>query len=118
MQPAATLDEPERQMNTIGRVTAVALLALATVAGPALANDHGNDSFKDPMTDNTGLSSLGIDIDPAGNNLDSLRAFLATLRPDQQRGLFNGCRYELDHSGDSNLNVLSFCKRLSEVGKS
>jgi hypothetical protein len=84
----------------------IAILSLTTVMGavaPALAEtDSGG-----PPTDDSGVSTLGIDIRHFGGSPENV---LAALSPSERRSLINNCESALRSPVDKSGTILSFCQ--------
>ena len=91
----------------IGKLTAiVALTAALGASGSALAG----------WDDETGLTTLGIDISRAGGTPETVNQFIAGLTPEGQRGVLNGCQTALAQSAGYAQSVISFCQNALGAG--
>lgn len=107
-------------MKTINALKIASVAAMLAIAGPAIAQDANppvaqdepGSPNTDPLTDETGMASLGIDISAAGTSPESVQAFLATLAPDVQTKVMNGCATINQDSTTVNARVASFCQAL------
>ena len=96
-------------MNIIRTTTAVLALAtgLAAAAAPARAADEPNPI---PALDQTGETSLGIDISRAGDSPGGVAQFLAWLGPNSRTGVMGNCAQAVANPGRYHPFVLSFCQ--------
>ena len=97
--------------STTNRAAAIAAcitlgMASALLTGPARA-DFGSD-------DDTGWKArfdLGIDVGSVGRTTAAIQAYLASLAPETQRAIMNGCEhYMLYPSSAQSLDTLPFCR--------
>ena len=85
---------------TIGKLTAIVALATGiAAAAPALAS----------WDDETGFTSLGVDITTAGSSPAAVQQFIAGLAPETQRGLLNGCQTAVTYPSTYAPSVVAFC---------
>jgi hypothetical protein len=90
----------------IAKLAAIAALTTALGASAALAaaaTATGAD-------DQTGFTTLGIDISGAGRSPASVQQFLAGLAPDTQRSLLSGCQTAIANPVSYAPNVVAFCE--------
>jgi hypothetical protein len=92
---------------TIGKITAI--LALSAALGASTSALAGWD-------DETGLSSIGVDITRAGSSPEAVSNFIATLNPEGQRGLINGCQTAVVQPAGYHENVIGFCQTVVSLG--
>ena len=93
----------------IGKLTSIfALTAALGAASPALAASGPDDQ--------TGLSTIGVDISRAGGSADSVQQFLAGLARDTQNLLLNGCQSAIANQAGYAANVIAFCETATGVG--
>ena len=95
---------------TIRKLALIASVAtLVGAASPVLADDS-NSGMTGP-NDDTGLSSLGVDISRVGGGAAAVGDFLAGLSPDAQRGVIGGCRTAVNSGGSGySPAVVGFCR--------
>ncbi len=91
--------------------TLAAILSVSTVvglAGPAMALNSDNNSGP---ADDTGMTTLGIDISRAGGSSASVQQFLAQLPANTRDSVLNGCQSAVA-SNDASFHpaVLAFCR--------
>ena len=100
----------------IGKLSAaVALAAGLGLAAPALAQDVFDDTAPTGAADETGQTTLGIDISMAGHSPEAVAAFIAGLAPDTQRGLIGGCQTAVEYPAGHHQSVIGFCTTALEV---
>jgi hypothetical protein len=95
----------EGTMN-IGKLTLIlSVTALLGAASPVLADETltGPD-------DQTGLSTLGIDISSVGGSSAAVGQFLAQLPPDTLRGVIGGCQTAVTSQSGYAPAVVGFCR--------
>ena len=66
--------------------------------------------------DETGLTSLGIDISRAGSTPEAVNQFIAGLNPEGQRSVLNGCQTAVADSVGYAPPVISFCENALSGG--
>jgi hypothetical protein len=90
----------------IGKITAaLAFTAALGASASALAWD-----------DETGLTSLGIDISRAGSSPEAISTFIAGLNPEGQRGVLHGCEAAVSQPAGFHENVIGFCQTVVGLG--
>ena len=110
----AGLHDEEKAMN-IGKISAtVALVTGLGLAVPALAVDE--TTFRGGPDDETGLTTLGIDITGGTGAAQDPSTFLAGLEPQAQQMVINGCRTAIDNPVGYHGTVLGFCNDLIQTG--
>lgn len=94
-------------------LSTVALVAALGAVSPAFAQSidmtTSSTSGGGPA-DETGLTTLGIDISRAGGTPDSVQQFIAGLNVEAQRGVVNGCQTALANPVSYSGSVLAFCQ--------
>lgn len=85
----------------IGKLSAIVALTAALGTGSALAATGADDE--------SGFTTLGIDISGAGSSAESVHQFLAGLAPDTRRELLGGCQTAVSYPVSYAPNVVAFC---------
>ena len=99
--------------------SAFALVAALGAVSPALAQDLFSDTTTmGGPADQTGLTSLGIDISRAGGSPELVQQFIAGLNPEAQRGVLNGCQTAIANPVSYSTSVLAFCQTAVGAGTS
>jgi hypothetical protein len=103
----------EKAMN-IGKISAT--IALATGLGMAAAAFAEESSQRSGPDDETGLTTLGIDITGGTGVEQDPSIFLTGLSPDTQQMVINGCQTAIDNPVGYHYRVLGFCGELIATG--
>jgi hypothetical protein len=91
----------------IRTTTAALALAASLLAVPALASDAPNPIG--PL-DQTGVTTLGVDISRAGATPEGVQRFLAWLGPDSAHGVVDNCSQALSNPTRYHPFVINFCQ--------
>lgn len=89
-------------------LSTVAFVAALGAVSPALAASNG-------PADETGLTTLGIDISGVGGSSQAAQQFIAGLNADAQRSVINGCQTALANPVSYSGSVLAFCENAVSV---
>lgn len=98
-------------------IAVVGALGAVTPAFAQSAFDNGPAAMNGP-SDQTGLTSLGIDISRAGGSPEAVQQFIAGLNSEAQRGVLNGCQTAIANPVSYSTGVLSFCQNAVGTGPS
>ena len=99
----------------IGKLTAIASFAAVLAASQAWASDS---SFNGGSEDETGFSTIGVDITNAGGTPEAVHQFVAQLASQTAQSVERGCQTALTYPSGYNSNVLAFCQNLQGSGAS
>jgi hypothetical protein len=94
---------------TIVRTITVASVAAMLACSGANASDFRRHAWHMGQMDDTGLSTLGVDISGAGSTPAHIHEFLAGLPGNQAAQIKTACDYMVGHQVYQNQSVLSFC---------
>jgi len=117
----ASLDpKKEQAMKTFHKfAAAIAVVGALGAVTPAFAQSvfDGPTTMNGP-SDQTGLTSLGIDISRAGGSPEAVAQFIAGLNYEAQRGVLHGCQTAIANPVSYSTGVLSFCQNAVGTGSS
>lgn len=97
-------------MTTFHKFASAVAVVAALGASPAFAQNLFDDTTNQGgPSDQTGLTSIGIDISRAGGSPEAVQQFIAGLNPEAQRGVLNGCQTAIANPVSYSTSVLAFC---------
>ena len=89
----------------------MAVLSLATAMGAVAPAFAATDSGG-PPSDDSGVTTLGVDIRHFGGSPENV---LSALSPSERRALINNCESALRSPGDKSGTILSFCEGVTKA---
>jgi hypothetical protein len=107
--PAAFLRRTSPKENIMNRFVipaAVAALVASLSLGALPASAHAPFA----SDDNSGMSTLGVDISTVGSDPASVHQFLSQLSPDARSAVIGGCHTYLSAQEDAAPTVIPFCQ--------
>jgi hypothetical protein len=93
-------------MKRIAIAAAIAAVSASLTLAALPASAHAPYA----SDDNTGMSTLGVDISGVGSDPSSVYQFLSQLSPDARQAVIGGCRTYLGAQEDAAPTVIPFCQ--------
>lgn len=103
-------------MKIANLLSTAALVAALGIAAPALAETTFDSTSGGGPADQTGLTTLGIDITRAGSTPDSVHQFIAGLNVEAQQSVISGCQTAVANPVSYAGSVISFCENAIGAG--